>query len=272
MTNTIEKTELRPLIIGAGGVASYMLPVLLRQFTVRHGVLIDADVLEARNLDRQVFKQEHVGHNKATALLQTCEVDMLDDIEDYGYVRMVSLEEWFTKDCLEKVTSEYPFIEEKDFNIIICLVDNNPTRKEIFELSDKLNIPTLVCANEIFESQAYFYVPERHNKDKAELAKFDPRVRYPEIVEDQGDDPRNPNCQTTQEAYPQLASSNMMAAALGMQLLNQWIGPDTKPKPDFPFRTLDVLTGRGVRSLLKTEYSLITADQAQKQSTETTHA
>ena len=50
----MSKPKLNALIIGAGGVTSYMLPALKNSYDLTV-TLIDGDVLEKRNLDRQLF-------------------------------------------------------------------------------------------------------------------------------------------------------------------------------------------------------------------------
>ena len=48
------KPKLNALIIGAGGVTSYMLPALKNSFDLEANI-IDGDKLEKKNLDRQLF-------------------------------------------------------------------------------------------------------------------------------------------------------------------------------------------------------------------------
>jgi tRNA A37 threonylcarbamoyladenosine dehydratase len=58
------KQKLKALIVGAGGVTSYMLPALKNSFDLEV-TLIDGDILEKRNLDRQLFRNNH-GYEQST--------------------------------------------------------------------------------------------------------------------------------------------------------------------------------------------------------------
>ena len=49
------KPKLNALIVGCGGVTSYMLPALKNSFDLEV-TLVDGDTLEKRNLDRQLFR------------------------------------------------------------------------------------------------------------------------------------------------------------------------------------------------------------------------
>ena len=62
------KPKLKAVIVGAGGVTSYMLPALKNSFDL-HLTIFDGDRLEKHNLDRQLFRNNQVGEFKARALL-----------------------------------------------------------------------------------------------------------------------------------------------------------------------------------------------------------
>lgn len=63
------KPTLNAVIIGAGGVTSYMLPALKNSFNLT-ATIVDGDILETHNLDRQLFRNNAVGQYKAVALLK----------------------------------------------------------------------------------------------------------------------------------------------------------------------------------------------------------
>ena len=62
------KPSLNTIIVGAGGVTSYLLPALLNTFSATI-TLIDKDELELKNLDRQLFRKSDIGKPIAEALL-----------------------------------------------------------------------------------------------------------------------------------------------------------------------------------------------------------
>ena len=60
----MSKPKLNAVIIGAGGVTSYMLPALKNSFELE-ATIIDGDKLEKKNLDRQLFRNNMIGEYKA---------------------------------------------------------------------------------------------------------------------------------------------------------------------------------------------------------------
>lgn len=60
------------LCIGAGGLISHIAPTLVRKGIGRI-TLLDDDVVEASNLNRQRFYIEDIGRNKALALVENLE-------------------------------------------------------------------------------------------------------------------------------------------------------------------------------------------------------
>src|SRR4051794_20617967 len=57
------------LCIGAGGIISQIAPTLVRK-GIGHIALLDDDIVEASNLNRQRFYEKDLGQNKAVALAQ----------------------------------------------------------------------------------------------------------------------------------------------------------------------------------------------------------
>lgn len=195
------------LIVGAGGIASYLMPVLIRTraklFPDDDIMLMDADTLEERNLDRQLFTVGQIGMNKAEALADR--LDAVDDADAIG---------WATYYIQETSVYEHWFPE--NLSTIICCADNHPARVACLSIADQKQVPVFIGANELFQAEAYVYSPNWKG------TPADPRVRYPEILTDRSGDPIA--CQgEQQEAHPQLALANHMAASLLMQLLWNWL-------------------------------------------------
>ena len=63
----MSKPKLNALIIGAGGVTSYMLPALKNSFDLEANI-IDGDKLEKKNLDRQLFRNNMVGELQSQSI------------------------------------------------------------------------------------------------------------------------------------------------------------------------------------------------------------
>jgi molybdopterin/thiamine biosynthesis adenylyltransferase len=178
------------VIIGCGGVATYLVPALLRCFRDAHLIIFDGDTLEERNLDRQVFDTKLVGNNKAAALQ-----NMLGN---------------------QRISVEERFFTIGKLACIICLADNHEARKLALNAGDDLKVPVFIAANELFDSESYVYLPAW--KDHPQL---DPRIKYPSIMTDITGSPLH--CQEEQEASPQLAVANFAAAGKCATMIWRWL-------------------------------------------------
>ena len=191
-------------IIGAGGTASYLLPVLVRTITkeceVDEVIIIDRDVIEEKNVERQNYSFDVVGQGKAEAVAES--------LRDFCRVPIVTCNEWFTED----------FVLFPNSFVISC-TDNHPARLALLNCCDVYNCKAVICGNETYSADAYYYQPSF--KD----SKRDPRIRYPEIVTDKQDNPTRPPCNDADaiEENPQLAAANFMSANLGMHLTQLWL-------------------------------------------------
>lgn len=197
-----------PVIIGAGGVASYLLPVLLKSFKPSSITIVDKDTLEQRNLDRQMFRATDVGKNKAEALMGTV----------LGINPILSKHNTFTQAGLtvrvikEWFTSAMALPEDTD--AIICVADNHMARHAALTVADERGIMAYVGGNEYLDSQAFAYHPEWKG------SKRDPLVRNPNIATDESGSPFR--CTgDAQEASPQLAVANLNCAAKLLHLM--WV-------------------------------------------------
>lgn len=222
----MKTTELKPFpskiyVIGAGGGASYLLPYLIKTTQLQpEFFVVDADILEERNLDRQMFRPADLGRYKAEAL-----VDKVLENEPNANIRAIN--RWFNSG----------FEVEEDSLIISC-VDNHPARKAILEVADRMCCDVIMGGNEYTDVEALFYTSEWRGTSK------DPRVRFPELLTDTADDPTRPEgCQGEATVKnPQLALANFGAAYLIGRLLWFWYqkapslfgNQDAEPK--FPIR------------------------------------
>jgi hypothetical protein len=193
-----ENTKGTIAIIGAGGVASYFVPLFLRLYEPAFPSFIqDGDTLEQRNLERQQFQEENVGQNKAIALSE--------ENDDVFVGKPTYLE-----------SPENLIVEkENGLSCIFCFVDNHEARKFCLEASDRAGIPVIIAANEYDCSEAYIYRPSMKGKEF-----LDPRVNNPTILTSTEGSPLN--CAEEQEASPQLAVANANAAILALRLYRLW--------------------------------------------------
>ena len=188
------------LLIGAGGVSSYLVPAWRKTFPDGKLVIMDGDKLEKRNLDRQLFDESDIGKYKAAAL-----ADKYD---------CLAINDYFEPS---------KFVEPADVNRIVCAVDNHSARREAISFSHAYRswaIPSFIGANEYWTSQAFVFHPSL-NAMYRELTPW-PLFKYPEIANDKSRDPTNPSCVELKESDPQLAGVNMITASLIMQLVLRW--------------------------------------------------
>jgi len=195
------KPKLNALIVGAGGVASYMLPALNNSFDL-HGFLVDGDKLEKHNLDRQIFSNRDIGNYKVAGLVKHHRIKNLKVIATY-------VDSGFELDFKQNLSDFKP-------DIIITLVDNHPARLVCCQMAEFFNCGIVIAANEYSTSQAMYWHPRLGNN-------LLPSVRYPEIETSQSGSPINCTGDAL-KSDPQLAIANSMSASLANYLIWLWYG------------------------------------------------
>jgi hypothetical protein len=192
-------------IIGCGGVASYLLPILTKVLISVEDKprihLIDGDILEERNLDRQLFDPDYIGMHKSVAM-----AEMIRD--SYVPDKLVVEEQYFTDG-----------MEVEPGSLILCCVDNHAARKAVLATADRTLSTVIIGGNEYTDAQAIYY------EFGWSGTALDPRVRYPEILTDDRDDPTRIATGCTglvQTVTPQLALANESAANHMMWLMWFW--------------------------------------------------
>jgi hypothetical protein len=184
------------LIIGAGGTASWLVPLLKRTLPLKSEItVIDGDILEVRNLDRQLFDSSYVGWNKAEALAETYSIKW----ESYYLER----DSWI-------LTGGY----STPYSCLWCCADNHIARKLCLDLVDEGQAAlAIIGGNEYNDSEAYPYLSAWKG------TTGDPRIYYPELLTDASNDPTNPSCQGVAQAENrQLALANYLSAGFMVHL------------------------------------------------------
>lgn len=158
------KHRINPHIVGCGGIASQLLPCLLKVFDVGNLTLQDKDVLEQRNLDRQMFSEDQIGHNKAEALRAYVSKSIY---KRANALKALVIEDWFT--------DMSPVARETD--ILISCADNHAARFAVISKAKYCKIPAIISGNEYFDSNTLLFLPETHEHDE-----ISPLQKYPEIA------------------------------------------------------------------------------------------
>jgi molybdopterin-synthase adenylyltransferase len=134
------------LCIGAGGIISQIAPTLVRKGIGRIA-LLDHDIVEASNLNRQRFYKEDLGENKAVALARNIQRECIaeTDIECHP----VRLEEAIARET------------DLGCDVAICGVDNNPARVAASRHFRGLGIPVIFTAVSINGDHGYVFVQDK---------------------------------------------------------------------------------------------------------------
>jgi molybdopterin/thiamine biosynthesis adenylyltransferase len=135
----------RVLCVGAGGIISMIAPTLARKGIGRI-TLLDDDVVEESNLNRQRFYIKDVGHNKALALAANLVPECIVETEICGVP--LRLEEAIARDI------------DLSCDVAICGVDNNPARVAASRHFRGLGIPVVFTAVSMNGDHGYVFVQE----------------------------------------------------------------------------------------------------------------
>ena len=134
------------LCIGAGGIISQIAPTLVRKGVGRI-TLLDDDVVEPSNLNRQRFYIEDVGENKALALAGNLQPECIVATEIRGYG--VRVEEAIA-DGIDLAC-----------DVAICGVDNNPARVTSSRYFRARSIPVIFAAVSRDADHGYVFVQDK---------------------------------------------------------------------------------------------------------------
>lgn len=190
-TPTISKI----VIIGCGGVASWLMPPLVKLLAqMQHKpdlILVDGDTIEQRNLERQFFTDEDIGKNKAQATAEKY-------AGQFNSITFVS----------RYFNAGQTFDEPVGTALFICCADNHAARRAVLEAVDTGGHWAIIAGNEYTEAESYFY------DQRMKGSPSDPRVFYPSILTDNTGDPTRPVGCTGEAAIaaPQLVLANFSAA------------------------------------------------------------
>jgi len=137
----------RILCIGAGGLISHIAPTLVRK-GIGWITLLDDDVAEASNLNRQRFYTKDIGRNKALALAENLERECIAATEIRGIA--FRLEEAIARDI------------DLSCDVAVCGVDNNPARVAASRHFHFKGIPVIFTGVSRDGDCGYVFVQEKH--------------------------------------------------------------------------------------------------------------
>ena len=134
----------RILVVGCGGLGGNLISILLR-IGVGNLRIVDGDVFEATNLNRQLFSSiPALGHNKARIAAQRASNINPD-------VKVDVVEEFFTEENAERLL--------QDCDIVLDALDNIPGRRLLAATCEKAGLPLVYGAISGWVAQAALSLP-----------------------------------------------------------------------------------------------------------------
>jgi molybdopterin/thiamine biosynthesis adenylyltransferase len=132
--------------VGAGGIISHIAPTLCRKGIGRI-TLLDRDIVEVSNLNRQRFYLQDIGRNKALALAQNLQRECIVA----------------TEICGQALTLQAAIDRDVDLasDVAICGVDNNPARVAASRYFRAKGIPVILAAVSRDGDHGYAFVQDR---------------------------------------------------------------------------------------------------------------
>ncbi len=134
------------LCVGAGGLISHIAPTLVRK-GIRRITLLDDDVVESSNLNRQRFYRKDLGKNKALALARNLQGESIAATEIYGIPLRI-------EDAVEGGM-------DLTCDVAICGVDNNPARIAASRYFRARAIPVIFVAVSRDGDHGFVFVQEK---------------------------------------------------------------------------------------------------------------
>jgi len=133
--------------VGAGGIISHIAPMLVRKGLGRI-TLLDRDVVEASNLNRQLFYEKDIGRNKALAMAKNLQRECIAATDIRGYAFMLE----------EAIGGNI----DLSCDVAICGVDNNPARVAASRFFRFAGVPVIFAAVSRDGDHGYVFVQEKH--------------------------------------------------------------------------------------------------------------
>jgi molybdopterin/thiamine biosynthesis adenylyltransferase len=135
------------LCVGAGGIISHIAPTLVRKGIGRI-TLLDRDIVEASNLNRQFFYQRDIGTFKAMALAANLQKECIAATEICGHAL--------------RLEQAIDLGMDLACDVAVCGVDNNPARVAASRFFRFAGIPVIFAAVSRDGDHGYVFVQDKH--------------------------------------------------------------------------------------------------------------
>lgn len=212
-------------IMGAGGTGGnfakefsrFIATTTFEDISIQ-GVLIDGDMVENSNLERQPFMEDDVNENKALALSQAIEETFRLGRRWNCYPHyMNSGEELFQ---LVRDVGRYDDYHSQEIHIIVGCVDNHRARQCMEEVFQRLDTCIyLDAANEYSVGEVVCAI-----KLEGKVIAPPRSYYFPEVLTDKGKRASEVSCGMVNVSKPQHLATNLFAATLLMSMIVEIIG------------------------------------------------
>ena len=219
--------SLRAVVIGLGGVGGALAPVLARYLEHRAGprsrvLLVDGDVFQQRNAERQQFRR--IGNKAEVVAEMLAEQFERVSLRAFGqYVDAVNI-----VDVIENGTC------------VLLAVDNHATRKLVSDFCGTLSDVTLISGgNELTDGNVQVFARREGQNLTTPLTGF-----HPEIARPADRSPADLGCDVLlAEGEPQLLFTNLAVASA---MLSAWYGAIELGRLGYDEVYLDITAARMV--------------------------
>lgn len=197
------------LIVGCGGTGSNLIKELGRYMQKSlydaEIILIDGDVVEEKNLERQAFCDMDVSSNKAEAMSEA-----VSDVFDVEFT--------YYKDYITEIKQLEDIVEDEKEVMIIGCVDNHHCRRILHEFFlSREKIIYIDAANEFSVGEVVVGIRV------GGFTLFSDRAEcFPEILDD-SKSVVEMSCEELNRSNPQHIVTNLMAAVISLSLVIQAI-------------------------------------------------
>lgn len=198
------------IVLGAGGTGGYVIPHLYRLAFGRNGnvriIICDGDVVEEKNLVRQNFVEQDIGHNKAKVLAERYSAAFGIECEyrpSFIETEQELLE--LTKPDFEKRPFEIPDTQRV---ILLGCVDNNKSRQLCHKVfKEHSSLIYIDSGNDEFTGQVVCGVKQNGRTTYKPVCSL-----YPEMLKDEDKFPSELSCAERAVSAPQSVTANLFAS------------------------------------------------------------
>jgi molybdopterin/thiamine biosynthesis adenylyltransferase len=212
------------IVVGLGGVGTALVEPLARymehnKWSCSKLHLVDGDVYESHNLERQRATEAELTKNKA----------------EVHAAKLKALLKGITVIATPKYVNEQNVSEiVGDSSTVFSCVDNHKTRKILQDRCSRLKEVILISGgNEYHDGNVQVYLKRNGRELSPPITKYHEEIAYPTDLS-----PEEMSCEELQESEPQLLFTNLMVACL---MLNAFYGCIREVTPRYHEVYFDIL-------------------------------